>query len=692
MSRRRENDFEEGEEVEEEKEIENENDDDDNDVDDEDDSEEEEGEEEEEEEVAIVDKPKGGQGGERLVRSERVNKEISEEIVESSRPRVGGKEPRKEHEKILKRRIVENFTVVIPKLEAKVEGWADVLDSEWGSQNDHLFEEMKASCQMRDKDGAVHMIAYFCSILNADPSYIDPFFCYRNGFELREQTAKFMDDPNEVMYYEFRTVFGVVIAYIAGYLMHYHIEITLAMHDDEFGCRFINTGKFIHWDSDVREFEFTAGANDSNYNPHVMKYISPYNFYQSRWDEFEGIVNEVVAEFKTRNWPSFAAEVYQRTAARFNFLRRPWVKNLRYLWRGHKTELCLGLARSAAQRKTIEKGEPPYDFLMETQGGHRIEHAKSPGIPWEFARPDIETWDIRDVYPTSPDTIRYDLPGPEKELRDRQNPKKRKGTAATSDAPSGIKDKSKKARTAGTSSSSLIPAREKAGNMWNDPQQQRPAAKKPRGQPSEDGDNDDDFDELSTRGPVLKEMKEWEEIKGGLVGLAKSLPKLIGWIDNSLNQRMRHSIKAKQARKNRLEGPRSAEKNAPPNTARRLPQAQTGRTPQVLMPPPLIPPRQTLRPIAQGTPASQKETDAEEFARMYEMYKAHKAAGAHSSSSSSSDATSAIRPLSATSIAASILGDYATAGRSRAAGASTDAEAEEGDDGGGPHVEVLDSN
>jgi hypothetical protein len=68
---------------------------------------------------------------------------------------------------------------------------------------------------------------------------------------------------------------------------------------------------------------------------------------------------------------------------------------------------------------------------------------------------------------------------------------------------------------------------------------------------------------------------------------------------------------------------------------------------------------------------------------VYEMYKAQKAAGALSSSSSSSDAPSGLRPLSATAIASSIIGDHATAGRSRSAGASTDAEAERGNDGGG---------
>ena len=35
------------------------------------------------------------------------------------------------------------------------------------------------------------------------------------------------------------------------------------------------------------------GADDSNYNPDVMKYITPYNFFNVRWPEFQGIVQEV---------------------------------------------------------------------------------------------------------------------------------------------------------------------------------------------------------------------------------------------------------------------------------------------------------------------------------------------------------------------------------------------------------------
>jgi hypothetical protein len=114
---------------------------------------------------------------------------------------------------------------------------------------------------MRNTDGAVHMIAYFCSILNTDPAYIDPFFCWEEGFEMTKRTANLMDDPNEVMYYEFRTVFGVVIAYIAGYLMHCHIEITLSMYEKDGGCEFRNTGNFIHWSADGAKFEVTDGAN-----------------------------------------------------------------------------------------------------------------------------------------------------------------------------------------------------------------------------------------------------------------------------------------------------------------------------------------------------------------------------------------------------------------------------------------------
>jgi hypothetical protein len=125
--------------------------------------------------------------------------------------------------------------------------------------------------------------------------------------------------------------------------------------------------------------------------------------------------------------------------------------------------------------------------------------------------------------------------------------------------------------------------------MWNDPPSQGNVPRKQRGQPSDDGDNDDDIDDGTPRGPVLKEMKDWEEIKGGLVGLVKALPKLIGWIDNSLHSRLRHSIKAKRARKIRNSSPQSAEKPAPPNSARRKPQPGLARPPPTGWPTPLAP-------------------------------------------------------------------------------------------------------
>ena len=117
-------DFEEGEEVEEDKELEIEDEENDDEDEEERSSEEEEEEddEEEEDEITVLDKPKGGQGGERLVRTERGNKDISEEInpVAHARSRVGEKEPRKDMDKYLARRIVDNFVVEIPEVDPKM--------------------------------------------------------------------------------------------------------------------------------------------------------------------------------------------------------------------------------------------------------------------------------------------------------------------------------------------------------------------------------------------------------------------------------------------------------------------------------------------------------------------------------------------------------------------------------------------
>jgi hypothetical protein len=60
--------------------------------------------------------------------------------------------------------------------------------------------------------------------------------------------------------------------------MHCHIEITLNMYEIDGRPEFKNTGKFTHWSVEGAKFEETDGANDTNYDPDVMKYITPYNF------------------------------------------------------------------------------------------------------------------------------------------------------------------------------------------------------------------------------------------------------------------------------------------------------------------------------------------------------------------------------------------------------------------------------
>ena len=98
-------------------------------------------------------------------------------------------------------------------------------------------------------DDAVYMISYFCSIMNTDSSYVDSFFCCEEWFEEKQRMTSQPDDSNERQYNEFRTVFGVVITFIVGWLMHYHIEITLAMPVDETGgYRLVDTGKFMFFD------------------------------------------------------------------------------------------------------------------------------------------------------------------------------------------------------------------------------------------------------------------------------------------------------------------------------------------------------------------------------------------------------------------------------------------------------------
>ena len=221
------------------------------DEDEEEDEDEDESEEEDVEEKKAEDYPPGGL---RFERSERLTKEVSKEPTSGKtvRSSLGKKQPRKtpiiDH-----KRIADEFLVKIPKLVPLSEGWLRVLLNEEDKLEEDLFEEVSISSDMRSGN-AIYMIAYFCSIMNTDPSYVDPFFCWEEGFEMKRRPSSNLGDPNEIQYNEFRTVFGVVIAYIAGFLMHYHIEISLAMYkDDEGGHQFVDHGKFIFWDDNRKK-------------------------------------------------------------------------------------------------------------------------------------------------------------------------------------------------------------------------------------------------------------------------------------------------------------------------------------------------------------------------------------------------------------------------------------------------------
>jgi hypothetical protein len=644
--------------------------------------------EEEEEEEEEEEKGKGNQplGGLRWERTERSRREISQEnsTGEKFGPKHANKPPtisKKQPKQDDMRRIIDEFLVKIPPIEAKVDGWASVLEIEEDQMEEDFFEERMVSTNMKNEK-AIYMIAYYCSILNTDPSYIDPFFCFEDGFVDRQRTARPDSDRHERQYEDFRTVFGVVIAYIAGWLMHYHIEITCAMHEVEGGFRYVDSGNFIFWDKDKREWGLTGSAHEANYVPAVMKYITPYNFFRVRWPEFEGIVEEILDEFKGDNFAEFAGDVYRRTKSRYEFLQQPWVKTRRFSWRGFKSELCLGMARSAAQRHTIEKGDMPYDFLQTTVGGLRRDHSMTPGIPWEFAEPECDEWDVRDVFPGAPENYVFDFPASEDEL-DRKHdliqplPKgqKRKATPAAVTAPASKKSKSKKDSTFGSSSSSSSSSSKRQApgkpSMFNFPPPGPQTANSGQKQigaheaadrrarkylPSDDGDFDDESYEDLPQGPVRQEKKEWDEIKQGLLGLTAALPRLITWIDKSLDQRIRHSVQAKKLRLSKG-GSAQKPKGQAADSTRTIRRVQPAAAPKVRQQASVATQKraaerdrlaaQSQQPPAPAPPAppaqqqpTMNPTEAAMFKVFLERWEAEKAAAAGTQSSSSSSSSS----------------------------------------------------
>ena len=75
----------------------------------------------------------------------------------------------------------------------------------------------------------IYTIAYYFSILNTNPVYIDlDMVCKNSHFEEYART--------EYSYHEYddlRMILGVVVAYITAYLIHFNIEISSAIKTND---------------------------------------------------------------------------------------------------------------------------------------------------------------------------------------------------------------------------------------------------------------------------------------------------------------------------------------------------------------------------------------------------------------------------------------------------------------------------
>ena len=143
---------------------------------------------------------------------------------------------------------------------------------------------------------------------------------------------------------EFRLVFGVCVAAITSFLMHFNIEISLAMKEGEKRWHFDSTRKFRYWGSRP-EFEkdgWLAVGGDAYrlFNPRFMKWVTPFNFMYVSWQEFEGIVGEVLAKWSKgkadeclREWSEYSARLYSTMKLRGDCLLQPWMKSRMYLWK-----------------------------------------------------------------------------------------------------------------------------------------------------------------------------------------------------------------------------------------------------------------------------------------------------------------------------------------------------------------------
>ena len=306
------------------------------------------------------------------------------------------------------RRSVMPTLVQIPKIQTNVGEWQNFLQRGAEELPGKFFEKRAVSTAMKGIN-AVYMIAYYLSILNTDPSYLHlDMVCEVNHFNGYERT-EFSDHD----YDEFRMILGVVVAYITAYLMHFNIEICSAMKSNDHSMYFDDKCRFRTWArrsaDEPEEWIWQSAHKFKEFNPRFMRFVTPFNFMYVCWDDFTGIVNEVLEAWKNPDpsvFSDLAKGAYRRLKARGEYLRSPAMRSRMYLWKKWKgdPDILYGMARKKSDRDALERYEGihgnPYDFLMTSVSQHKMEHTQRVLNIYDVCQPlsDFQG-EITDVFP-----------------------------------------------------------------------------------------------------------------------------------------------------------------------------------------------------------------------------------------------------------------------------------------------------
>ena len=477
---------------------------------------------------------------------------------------------------VVMRRKITHEVVTIPRIIAKREEWATILERGEKDLPERFFKEREVATAMKSKN-AVYIIAYYLSILNTDPSYMDiPKTCPENGFRGYHR-GPFTDHDYE----DFRMILGVVVAYITAYLMYFNIEISSAMRAYDNSVQFDWSSRFRTWSEGgppgtTAGWVFFRAEDYPEFNPQFMRFITPFNFMYVRWNDFKGIVDHLLSAWalddKTR-WVELAQGAYRRMKVRGEYLQLNMVKTRMYLWKKWRGDpgILYGMARTKVDRDRLESYQHihghPYDYLQTSISGHKMEHTPAE-VDYEEIVHDLgdDYGDMSDVFPGSP-VSPFDYPTDDskfEEYRQLENDsarltKRRQGETIEPNARDVAAKKKPKSnpgppRRRSTSGSAVAPSVDNPNAGW--PVQH---------------DTRETLDDDS--GPVQRDARMWAGIKANLqvlntlsetlMSLAKvvqetnaNMPTMVQWIDKNMENRTRHAQKMREARvqKKQLQG------------------------------------------------------------------------------------------------------------------------------------------